>query len=73
MSVALRFLTDELGFENDVECGQFLQDHGAQHLVEEKASDQGKTQLRVRVKEGAALFEQLRASAFSRVDIKGQI
>ncbi|KAF2275616.1 uncharacterized protein EI97DRAFT_474943 [Westerdykella ornata] len=72
ISVPLRFVTDELGFENDKECEQFLQEHSAHHLVEEKRSDQT-VQMRVRVKEGATLFEQLRAAAFSRVDIKGQI
>jgi len=72
MYVALRFLTDELGFENDDDCRQFLQDHGAQSLVEEKATENG-AQLRVRVKEGASLFENLRTAAFSKVDLKGQI
>jgi hypothetical protein len=73
IKVALRFLTDELGFENDTEFRQFLEECGAQHLVEEYEGDNGKTQFRVRVKEGAALFEQRRAAAFARVDIKGQI
>lgn len=73
ITVALRFLTDELGFENDDECRRFLQDQGAQSLVEEKINNQGESQLRVRVKEGASLFEGHRAAAFGRVDIKGQI
>lgn len=72
MSVALRFLTDELGFESDGECRQFLNDHGAENIIEEKTDKNGAT-LRVRVKEGAANFERLRAAAFSKVDIKGQI
>jgi hypothetical protein len=71
--VPLRFLTDELAFENNSECRQFLEECGAQHLVEEITSDTSKKQLRVQVKQGAALFEQRRAAAFSRVDIKGQI
>lgn len=70
MSVALRFLTEELGFEDDEECCQFLRDHEALHLVDTKTSERA---ARVRVKEGAAIFEQLRAGAFSKVDIKGQI
>ncbi|KAF2662359.1 hypothetical protein K491DRAFT_709732 [Lophiostoma macrostomum CBS 122681] len=68
-SVALRFLTDELGFEHDNECRQFLEDHEAKGLVEEKPD--GKD--RVRIKEGAAAFEGARSQAFSKVDLKGQI
>ncbi|KAF2748810.1 hypothetical protein M011DRAFT_400295 [Sporormia fimetaria CBS 119925] len=70
--VFVRFLTNELGFENDEECLQFLRDHGAQHLIEEKETDNG-PKMRVRVKEAMALFDQLRAAAFSKVDLKGQI
>lgn len=70
MTVPLRFLTEELGFEDDEECCQFLQDHEALHLMENKTPERA---ARVRIKEGAAIFEQLRAGAFSKVDIKGQI
>lgn len=67
--VTLRFITDELGFENDETCREFLDSHGAQNLIEAKDGNQ----FRVKVREGASLFENLRASAFSKVDIKGQI
>ncbi|KAF2019319.1 hypothetical protein BU24DRAFT_342232 [Aaosphaeria arxii CBS 175.79] len=72
MSIALRFLTDELGFENDRECCAFLEAHNAQNMIEEKVNDNG-TQLRVNFKGAAPHFEALRAAAFSKVDIKGQI
>ena len=73
MSVALRFLTDELGFASENECREFLEVHDARDLVHEKTDSEGKSQMRVRVKEGAALFEKHRTAAFRRVDIKGQI
>ncbi|KAF2264028.1 hypothetical protein CC78DRAFT_544408 [Lojkania enalia] len=73
MSVTLRFLTDELGFDSDGDCVDFLASHGAQDLIEEKVNDRDEPQHRVRVKQGVGLFESLRATAFSKVDIKGQI
>lgn len=65
-NVTLRFLTDELGFDNDEICREFLVSHGAQHIID-NATD------RVKIREAAALFEALRAAAFRKVDIKGQI
>lgn len=73
MNVALRFLTDELSFENDDDCRAFLESHGAQGAIEQKFDDQGGSQLRVKVKEAASAIEGLRQAAFARVDIKGQI
>lgn len=73
MNVALRFLTDELGFDDDNACREFLESHGAQQIIEEKVDEQGRPQFRVKVKEAAGLFEGLRAAAFKTVDIKGQI
>jgi len=69
VNVTLRFLTDELGFDNDVTCREFLESHGAQGAIE----DQGNKQYRVKIREVAQLFEERRAAAFSKVDIKGQI
>jgi hypothetical protein len=69
VNVTLRFLTDELGFDNDEICREFLETHGAQDIIEDK----GDHQYRVRIREAAALFESQRAAAFSKVDIKGQI
>ncbi|CAO2652937.1 Nn.00g023480.m01.CDS01 [Neocucurbitaria sp. VM-36] len=68
-NVTLRFLTDELGFDNDETCREFLESHGAQSLIEAKDGNQ----FRVKIREGASHFENLRAAAFSKVDIKGQI
>ncbi|KAF2113387.1 SAC3/GANP/Nin1/mts3/eIF-3 p25 family-domain-containing protein [Lophiotrema nucula] len=73
VTVALRFLTDELGFDSDNDCIEFLTSHGAENLVEQKTNDKNESQLRVKIKEGAGLFDSLRAAAFSKVDIKGQI
>jgi hypothetical protein len=69
MSVSLRFLTDELGFDNDESCREFLETHGAQNVIE----DQGNHQYRVKLRDVAGQIESLRAAAFSKVDIKGQI
>lgn len=66
--VKLRFITEELGFESDAEAVQFIIDHNAQDLLEERpeyiAFATGKAGQR---------FETSRAEAFRRVDIKGQI
>lgn len=72
-NVTLRFLTDELGFENDESCREFLERHGAQSTIEDKTDDKNGRHFRVKVRDAAALFEGLRANAFSKVDIKGQI
>jgi hypothetical protein len=65
-NVTLRFLTDELGFDNDDICREFLESHGAQNIIETQTD-------RVKIREAASLFEGLRAAAFRKVDIKGQI
>jgi hypothetical protein len=65
-NVTLRFLTDELGFDNDQICREFLESHGAQSIIDYQTG-------RVKVRDGANLFEGLRAAAFHKVDIKGQI
>ncbi|KAF2475619.1 uncharacterized protein BDR25DRAFT_86755 [Lindgomyces ingoldianus] len=74
ISVMLRFLTDELGFDSDGETQEFLATCGAQDLVEEKVTEKG-TQVRVilRGTAAASIFEHHRAAAFKTVDIKGQI
>lgn len=72
-TVALRFLTDELGFDNDEACREFLESQGAQHILEEKVDEKNGQHMRVKIREAASLFESLRAAAFSKVDIKGQI
>jgi hypothetical protein len=72
-NVTLRFLTDELGFENDETCRDFLESHGAQNMIEEKRDEKNVPHVRVKIRDAATLFENLRASAFHKVDIKGQI
>jgi hypothetical protein len=66
--VPLRFVTEELYFESDVEAAQFILDHGGKELLE----DRNGTVMFLTAKAGN-LFEGPRAKAFSRVDIKGQI
>jgi hypothetical protein len=73
MNVSLRFLTDELSFDNDAACREFLESIGAQHLIDEKFDDKGIRVSRIKLKEGAGLFEGRRQAAFSKVDIKGQL
>ncbi|KAL2121211.1 hypothetical protein VTJ04DRAFT_5238 [Mycothermus thermophilus] len=66
--VPLRFVTEELYFETDVEAAQFILDHGGQDLLE----DRNGSIVFLTAKAGQR-FEEPRAKAFSRVDIKGQI
>ncbi|KAF2124921.1 hypothetical protein P153DRAFT_116554 [Dothidotthia symphoricarpi CBS 119687] len=72
-SISLRFLTDELGFDNDEACCEFLALHNARHIVEQKMDGNKDAQFRVKIRDAASLFENLRAAAFSKIDIKGQI
>lgn len=72
-NIALRFLTDELGFENDGACREFLEAHNAKPFIEERTNDKNGRHDRVKISEAAGLFEGLRAAAFRKVDIKGQI
>jgi nitrous oxide reductase accessory protein NosL len=69
MNVTLRFLTDELAFENDEECREFIESHGGQNITQDK----GDNQYVVKVRQAASDFDNLRASMYSKVDIKGQI
>ncbi|KAI9754344.1 MAG: hypothetical protein M4579_004742 [Chaenotheca gracillima] len=66
--VKIRFITEELGFESDGESVQFLVDHNAQALIEEREDG-------IRLLSGKAgqLFETSKTAAFRKVDIKGQI
>jgi hypothetical protein len=66
--IKLRFITEELGFESDVDALQFVIDHGGEHLIEQRDDYfvflSGKA---------GPLFETAKATAFSKVDLKGQI
>ncbi|KAJ9635832.1 hypothetical protein H2199_008185 [Coniosporium tulheliwenetii] len=66
--VKIRFLTEELGFESDQDCVQFLCDHGAQGLLEDKTDS-----VVFQTGKAGLLFENAKNAAFRKVDIKGQI
>ena len=66
--VRLRFLTEELAFESDTDCAQFLCDYGAQEQLEPR--EDGPIFL---ASKAFDVFESARRAAFQRVDIKGQI
>ena len=64
----IRFLTEELGFESDSDCIEFLCEHNAQDLLKEADED-----VRLLTGQAGLLFKSLHGAAFSKVDIKGQI
>ncbi|KAK2004347.1 GANP/Nin1/mts3/eIF-3 p25 family protein [Colletotrichum falcatum] len=66
--VKLRFITEELGFESDVDAAQFIVDYNGQHLLEERQE-----YIALLTGKAGALFESARSEAFRKVDIKGQI
>jgi len=66
--VKLRFITEELGFESDGDAAQFIYDYQGQHLLEEREDG-----LRFLTGKAGSLFESAKASAYKKVDIKGQI
>ncbi|KAF8252987.1 hypothetical protein K440DRAFT_642997 [Wilcoxina mikolae CBS 423.85] len=72
--IDIRFLTEELGFESDTECVQFLCDNGASDLIEQKTGDKGVTSsIRFQTTKAVQIFEQAKNKAFKKVDIKGQM
>ncbi|KAJ4854799.1 SAC3/GANP family domain-containing protein [Trichoderma breve] len=66
--VKLRFITEELGFESDADAAQFIIDYQGQHLLEDRTE-----YIAFLTGKANNLFENSRASAFRKVDIKGQI
>ncbi|KAF2731670.1 hypothetical protein EJ04DRAFT_471557 [Polyplosphaeria fusca] len=72
-TVALQFLSNELGFDSNEHCVDFFAAHNAQTLLEPTMTGSNEVTYRVKVKEGAGLFDSLRAAAFGKIDIKGQI
>ncbi|KAF8416156.1 SAC3/GANP/Nin1/mts3/eIF-3 p25 family-domain-containing protein [Tirmania nivea] len=70
--VELRFLTEELGFESDSECVQFLSDHGAGDFLAEKKDENGSA-VKFNCPPARPLFTTAKEAAFRKVDIKGQI
>ncbi|CCX09753.1 Similar to THP3 homolog C2A9.11c; acc. no. Q1MTP1 [Pyronema omphalodes CBS 100304] len=71
--IDIRFLTEELGFESDKECVEFLCDHGAEELIQQKVLDNGTTSIRLNTQKASPIFEQAKQNAFKKVDIKGQL
>jgi SAC3 family protein LENG8/THP3 len=66
--VNLRFITEELGFESDVDAAQFIIDHQGQDLLQERDGN-----IVFMAGKAGGLFEDPKNTAFARVDIKGQI
>lgn len=66
--VKLRFITEELGFESDVDALQFIIDHGGEHLIEQRDD-----YFVFLCGKANGVFESAKAAAFSKVDLKGQI
>ncbi|KAJ8103038.1 SAC3/GANP/Nin1/mts3/eIF-3 p25 family-domain-containing protein [Lipomyces tetrasporus] len=65
-NVPLRFLTDEIGFESDKACYDFLEKYTLNQFIDEST-------LRLRTKEAYPTAQNNRATAFKKIDIKGQI
>ncbi len=66
--VRLRLVTEELGFESDLDAAQFIIDHKGQDLLIERNDD-----IMFLTGKAGSLFEDARKLAFRKVDIKGQI
>lgn len=64
----LRFLTEELGFESDIESARFVCEHGGQAYLDGEGDD-----VKLLTHKAGSFFEPAKDSAFKRVDIKGQI
>ena len=69
-AVKLRFLTEELGFESDHDCAEFLLQYISPDLLSVK--DDGSAWLTTGSQTFKA-FDDARKQAFSKVDIRGQI
>lgn len=67
-SVPLRFITEELGFESDQDAAEFIIQQKGEDLLEQKDDS-----ISFLTGKGLAIFETARKSAFSKVDLKGQI
>ncbi|KAK9329929.1 SAC3/GANP/Nin1/mts3/eIF-3 p25 family-domain-containing protein [Lipomyces starkeyi] len=64
--VPLRFLTDEIGFDSDKSCYEFLEKHALNQFIDESS-------LRLRAKDAYPTAQNNRMTAFRKIDIKGQI
>ena len=67
----LRFITEELAFENDGEAAQFVIDHAGDTATDLLPEREG--QIRLLTSKVGQVFDHARTAAFRSVDIKGQI
>lgn len=67
--VTLRFLTDELGFDDQKTCREFLEARLDKNLIQERED----RQFRVNLRAAASHLESLRAAIARKIDIKGQL
>jgi hypothetical protein len=65
--VDVRFITDELGFESDAECVEFLEKRNAEIF------EHAEGKLKIKTKEALEAFELDKRRLFRVVDIKGQL
>ncbi|KAF2002251.1 hypothetical protein P154DRAFT_398692, partial [Amniculicola lignicola CBS 123094] len=73
LTVSLSFLSDKLAFDDNDKCLEFLREKNAQLPIAHLTDKGGVGYTTVRIKECATLFENMRSSAFGKIDIKGQI
>lgn len=64
----LRFITEELGFESDLETATFIHDYNGEQFLNERDSD-----LYFLSGKAGPTFEAAKRGAFAKVDLKGQI
>lgn len=67
-SVRLRYVTEELAFETDEEAAKFILEYAERDVLDDSQPDYVKL-----LTKKTRVFEEAKAAAFSRVDIKGQI
>lgn len=65
--VRLRFITEELGFESDVDAAQFIIDHKAQELLEERDDH-----IAFISSKGLQKFDEARQAAFRRIKTRNE-
>jgi hypothetical protein len=66
--VKLRFITEELGFENDQEAVHFILEYAPEELLQQV--DDG---VKLLTGQAGRVFEDAKAEAHRVIDIKGQI
>lgn len=66
--IKIRLVTEELGFESDAQCAQFILDHASEDLLQERGDE-----VFFLTGKAGQVFETAKRGAFKLVDIKGQI